>query len=274
MAHCRRPGRARGLRQRESGFHFLWIIAFVLLIPTKAGRAASEHHGQVTVGTVAVPGATVTASQADKRVVTSTDPEGVVQVRRPGRRRVDAEVEMIGFAPVSQDVTVAPDSPPSMWELKLRPFEEIAREVPASAVEPPPSSSTAATRRHAAGDRPSACRAGRRVSTRRRQRVQCPGRPGDGGRGSGGAAGGRFSAGCRRRIARQRQREQRRGFAVRAARGVRQQPPRRPVALHRRRRRRSSAIRRGMPGRISFTSRARRSPTTTTCRSSAPSAAR
>ena len=139
MAHCRRPSRACGLRQRESGFHFLWIIAFVLLIPTKAGRAASEHHGQVTVGTVAVPGATVIATQADTRVVTSTDQEGVYKFADLKDGAWTLKVEMIGFAPVSQDVTVAPDSPPSMWELKLRPFEEIAREVPASAVEPPPS---------------------------------------------------------------------------------------------------------------------------------------
>ena len=48
---------------------------------------------------------------------------------------------------------------------------------------------------------------------------------------------GRSSGRCRRRLPDQRQRQQRRRLAVRAARGVRQQPARRALALQRRRRR-------------------------------------
>jgi hypothetical protein len=131
----------------------LSVMAFVLLIASQPGRAASEHHGQVTVGTVPVPGATVTASQADKRVVTSTDQEGVYKFADLPDGVWTLKVEMIGFTPVTQDVTVAPDSPPSMWELKLRPFEEIAREVPASRVEPAPAPSAAAAKGTAQGAR-------------------------------------------------------------------------------------------------------------------------
>jgi hypothetical protein len=127
-------------------YRALSVIAFVLLIASQAGRAASEHHGQVTVGTVPIPGATVTASQADKRVVTTTDQEGVYKFADLADGAWTLKVEMIGFTPISQDVTVAPDSPPSMWELKLRPFEEIARDVPASRVAPAPSPSTAAAK--------------------------------------------------------------------------------------------------------------------------------
>src|SRR5207302_3024828 len=96
--------------------------------------------------TVPVPGATITASQGDKRVVTSTDQEGVYKFADLADGAWTLKVEMIGFTPVSQDVTVAPDSPPTTWALKLRPFEEIAREVPASRVDPPPATSTAAAR--------------------------------------------------------------------------------------------------------------------------------
>jgi len=127
-------------------YRLLSVVAFVLLIGSQAGKTASEHRGQVTVGTVPVPGATVTASQADKQIVTSTDQEGVYRFGDLADGAWTLKVEMIGFAPVSQDVTVAPDSPPTMWELKLRPFEEIAREVPASRVDPAPTTSTAAAK--------------------------------------------------------------------------------------------------------------------------------
>ena len=127
-------------------YRVLSLIAFVLLIASPPGRAASEHRGQVTVATVPVPGATVTASQADKRVTTSTDQEGVYKFADLADGVWTLKVEMIGFTPVSQDVTVAPDSPPSMWELKLRPFAEIARDIPPSRVDPPPAPSSGATR--------------------------------------------------------------------------------------------------------------------------------
>ena len=127
-------------------YRALSAVAFVLLLASQPGRAASEHHGQVTIGTIPVPGATVTASQAGKQVVTSTDQEGVYKFADLADGAWTLRVEMIGFSPVSQDVTVAPDSPPSMWELKLRPFDDIARDAPAPRVNPAPSSSTAAAK--------------------------------------------------------------------------------------------------------------------------------
>src|SRR5437868_11627852 len=125
-------------------YRLLSVIVFVLLSASQAGLAASEHRGQVTVGTVPVPGATITASQGDKRVVTSTDQDGVYKFADLADGAWTLKVDMIGFTPVSQDVTVAPDSPPAMWELKLRPFEEIAREVPANRVDPATATTTAA----------------------------------------------------------------------------------------------------------------------------------
>ena len=47
--------------------------------------------------------------------------------RRARRRRVDVRVEMLGFAPRSQEITIAGDAPASTWELKLLPFDEITR---------------------------------------------------------------------------------------------------------------------------------------------------
>src|SRR5262245_32242388 len=104
------------------------VLTFGLLVASTPGRAASEHYGQVTFGTVPVPGATVTASQGDKEVVTSTDQRGVYRFADLADGSWILKVEMIGFSPLSQDVTVAPDSPPAMWDLRLRPLDEMARE--------------------------------------------------------------------------------------------------------------------------------------------------
>ena len=35
------------------------------------------------------------------------------------------KVEMLGFSPLTQEVIVAPNGPASMWDLKVKPFEEI-----------------------------------------------------------------------------------------------------------------------------------------------------
>ncbi len=113
------------------------LIVLALALDAPRGLAApSEHYGQVTFGAVPVPGATVTASQGDKQVATSTDQQGVYKFADLVDGKWTLKIEMIGFAPISQEVSVAPDSPPPMWELKLRPFEDIARD----AVRPEPAS--------------------------------------------------------------------------------------------------------------------------------------
>jgi hypothetical protein len=107
-----------------------------VVVSASVGFAAADHYGQVTVGGLAVPGATVTASQGEKQVITTTDPQGVYKLAGLADGVWTLRIEMLGFSTISQDVTLAPDSPPSMWELKLRPFEEIARDMPPRAVEP------------------------------------------------------------------------------------------------------------------------------------------
>src|SRR5262245_58765309 len=137
------------------------VAVTVLLGAAITGRAASEHYGQVVFGTVPVPGVTVTASQGEKQVVTSTDQQGVYKFADLADGSWMLKVEMVGFSPLSQPVTVAPDSAPSTWELKLRPLDELAREsppapAPAPANTAPPARgapSTAAARQPAPGQR-------------------------------------------------------------------------------------------------------------------------
>src|SRR4051812_27043962 len=90
---------------------FVCLVALWALAST-AGSAASNLAGQVTFGTVPVPGATVTASQNDKKIVTSTDPGGAYQFVDLAEGTWTIAVEMLGFEPVSQDTTVAAGAPP------------------------------------------------------------------------------------------------------------------------------------------------------------------
>ena len=93
--------------------------------------AAAEHAGRVTFGGVPVPGATVTASQADKQLVTSTDEAGVYRLSDLADGVWTIRVEMPGFTTITQDVTIAESAGPASWPLTLRPFDEIARDLPA-----------------------------------------------------------------------------------------------------------------------------------------------
>src|SRR6266436_2881280 len=100
-------------------------IAVALAILAGQGLAASQHAGQVTFGTLPVPGATVTASRDQHQLVTITDQQGVYRLPDLADGVWTIRIEMLGFATITRDVTVAPDSAPSLWELELLPFETI-----------------------------------------------------------------------------------------------------------------------------------------------------
>src|SRR5271168_2687507 len=84
--------------------------------------AATEFHGTVKFGGLPVPGATVTATQktdqGDKKVSVVTDPQGAYSFPDLADGSWNIEVDMLCFAPLKQDVTVAAGAPASDWELK------------------------------------------------------------------------------------------------------------------------------------------------------------
>jgi hypothetical protein len=98
--------------------------------------AAADHYGQVTFTGLAVPGATVTASQGERQVVTVTDAMGVFRFADLADGVWTVRVEMRGFAPATREIAVKSDAPPSTWELTLLPIAEIARGLPAPATRP------------------------------------------------------------------------------------------------------------------------------------------
>jgi|KBSMisStandDraft_5_1062788.scaffolds.fasta_scaffold06351_3 hypothetical protein len=111
----------------------LALIAILLLIAVHHVLAGGEHSGQVTFGGLPVPGATVTASAGDKKLVTVTDERGAFELADATAGTWTLHVEMLGFEALTREVTVTTEPQPSAWVLTLRPFEEITRGLP-----PPP----------------------------------------------------------------------------------------------------------------------------------------
>ncbi|PWT82979.1 MAG: TonB-dependent receptor [Blastocatellia bacterium] len=105
--------------------HLVLVLAILTGWATGAS-AAVDQYGQVMFGGLPVPGVTVSASQQDRQLVTSTDQNGVYKlILADGVWTI--RVEMLGFTTLTREVTIGNDSPPLTWELTLRPFEEIAR---------------------------------------------------------------------------------------------------------------------------------------------------
>jgi hypothetical protein len=128
----------------------LWLSVFSLI--------AAEHHGQVKFNGLPVPGATVTAAQGDKKVVAITDSEGNYSFSDLPDGSWSIEIEMVGFAPTKQDVTLAADSPLPNAELKMLALNEIHAEVAASSapapkvdVAPPPAAAAKSNSRNTKG---------------------------------------------------------------------------------------------------------------------------
>ena len=119
------------------------VIALVLLITTHRLLAGGEHSGQVTFGDVPVPGATVTATAGDKKLVTATDDQGMFKLPDATPGVWTLKVEMLGFEPLSRDITVTAEPQPSAWTLVLKSFDDITRGIPRPAPAPPAAASAA-----------------------------------------------------------------------------------------------------------------------------------
>jgi len=104
---------------------------------TVAGLMAAEHHGTVKFGGLPVPGATITATKGDKKLATTTDENGRYSFADLSDGAWTIEVEMLGFAKLTNEVGIAFDAPAPEWNLKF---------LPMSAIMAPPAPATAATR--------------------------------------------------------------------------------------------------------------------------------
>ena len=120
-----------------------YLRVLVLFCFAAAGLYAGEHHGQVLFGGLPVPGATITATQADKRLVAVTDAKGVYTFKDLADGNWKFHVDMLCFAPIDREVVIAPGAPDAIWEMKLLPFSEIQAAAGPQAPKPPVSQSNA-----------------------------------------------------------------------------------------------------------------------------------
>src|SRR5881392_4112358 len=128
------------------------LIAIVLLTSTHGLLAGGEHSGQVIFGDLPVPGVTVTATAGDKKLVTATDDQGIFKLPEATPGVWTLSVEMLGFEPLTREVTVTAEPQPSAWTLKLRPFDDITKGVP----RPAPAPAAPAATNGGSGQRPAA----------------------------------------------------------------------------------------------------------------------
>src|SRR5579872_3979038 len=107
--------------------------------------SAGEHHGQVMFAGLPVPGATIVATQGDKRHVAITDERGVYGFPDLPDGVWTMQVEMLCFEPHKLDVTVGPGAPAALWELKLLPLATIQASAPPPAPKPKPAAAPITT---------------------------------------------------------------------------------------------------------------------------------
>ena len=90
---------------------------------------------------LAVPGATVTASQGEKRFTVTSDEGGRFHFDDLPDGPWKIEISLQCFATIHADITVAPNAPPGKWELTLLPLDQLkvlaAPQPPAPATAPP-----------------------------------------------------------------------------------------------------------------------------------------
>ena len=89
--------------------------------------AAGDQHGLVTFNGLPVPGATVVATQGDKKVVVSSDADGRYRLTGLADGPYAVRVEMLGFAALIRDLVTDDQNAASTLELALLPFEEIRK---------------------------------------------------------------------------------------------------------------------------------------------------
>jgi hypothetical protein len=106
----------------------LSVVAIVWTLP--AGLLASEYHGVVKCAGLPFPGATVTATRGDRKVVTTTDGNGAFRFADLGDGVWTLDVEMVGFVKASKEVGVAPEAPSPQFDLQFLPAQAPPQSAP------------------------------------------------------------------------------------------------------------------------------------------------
>ena len=103
---------------------------------------AAEHHGVVKSAGLPLPGATITATQGDRKFTTTSDEQGAYSFPDLPDGTWTIRVEMFGFAPISREVGVASNAPSPEWEMQQLSLnalkQSVAPAAPAAQAAPQP----------------------------------------------------------------------------------------------------------------------------------------
>jgi hypothetical protein len=111
------------LQRGVKGFLLGCVIAWLSV----ASAFASPYHGQVTFNGLPLPGSvvTVTATQGDKKVVAISDDQGLFSFADLADGTWSLDIEMTGFAPLKQQISVAANAPVATFEMRLMTLDEM-----------------------------------------------------------------------------------------------------------------------------------------------------
>src|ERR1700679_32681 len=124
-----------GLQRRARPYLILRCVCGLALLAAAWTARASEYHGRLMYGGVPVPGATVTVTEGAKVLSTLTDSQGLYEFPDLAYGVWQIQIAMSGFAPLENQVTVAPNLAQGEWEIQLLPSEKLLADAkPAEAV--------------------------------------------------------------------------------------------------------------------------------------------
>src|SRR5574340_239511 len=98
---------------------YSWVGRLVAASMAISVLMASEYRGTVKSGGLPLPGATVTAVQGEKKMVTTTDERGSFRFAGLADGVWTFEIEMLGFEKLTKEAAVARVAPAPEWELKM-----------------------------------------------------------------------------------------------------------------------------------------------------------
>jgi hypothetical protein len=132
------------------------LFAAAVLAPMLASLPAfaAEHHGQVLFGGVPVPGAVVTATQGTATKTAVTNDIGIYSFPDLADGAWTLQIQMTGFDPVKQQVTVGPNAEAEKIELKPMSLAEVRAALKPAKVDPAAAMSGSAPAAVAAAETP------------------------------------------------------------------------------------------------------------------------
>jgi trimeric autotransporter adhesin len=102
-----------------------WLLLALVAGGTRALEAGS-HDGLITVGGVPVPGATITATQGERRVIAISGADGLFRLAGLEDGTWTVRVEKLGFRPLTREVVAgAYADSPSTWALTALPLIDL-----------------------------------------------------------------------------------------------------------------------------------------------------